>query len=61
MVENEVSVELKTAISPPSSKAVLCGVALFMPQRVLRLRGAFCGCDDLIVFEQLDFFNSHLR
>jgi hypothetical protein len=42
---------LKTAISPPSSKALLCGVAL------LRLRGAFCGCDDLTIFEQPVFFN----
>jgi hypothetical protein len=29
----------------------LCGVAL------LRLRGAFCGCDDLTIFEQPEFFN----
>ncbi len=45
----------KTAISPPSSQAALCGVALFMPQRVLRLRGACCGCNDLTVFEQPGF------
>jgi len=32
----------------------LCGVAL------LRLRGAFSGCDDLTIFEQPGFFNNFL-
>jgi len=43
------------ATSPPSSKPSLCGVAL------LRLRGAFCGCDDLTIFEQPELFNSLVR
>jgi hypothetical protein len=46
VAENEVSAQLKTAISPPSSKVSLCGVAL------LRLRETFCGYDDLTIFEQ---------
>ena len=29
----------------------MCGVAL------LRLRGAYCGCDDLTIFEQPESFN----
>jgi len=49
--------------------AKVCGVApglrsqngCFGGVGLLRLRAAFCGCDDLTVFEQPEFFNNTLK
>jgi len=46
---------LKNSHLAASSKALSCGVAL------LRLLRAFCGCDDLTIFEQPELLRACLK